>query len=79
MKILLVYPKFKKYLETNPKILEAIKEPLYAGYKTTPALGIPILTALKPPPAEKCESSLSPRVLLPPASQTGLVPGEATG
>ena len=48
MKILLVYPKFRKYLETNPRILEAIGEPLYAGYKTTPSLGIPILTALTP-------------------------------
>lgn len=48
MKILLIYPKFKKYLETNPKILEAINEPLYAGYKTAPALGIGILTALTP-------------------------------
>jgi radical SAM superfamily enzyme YgiQ (UPF0313 family) len=28
--------------------LEAIGEPLYAGYKTTPSLGIPILTALTP-------------------------------
>lgn len=48
MKILLVYPKFRKYLETNPRILEAIGKPLYAGYKTTPSLGIPILTALTP-------------------------------
>ena len=48
MKILLVYPKFRKYLETNPRILEAIGEPLYAGYKTTPSLGIPLLTALTP-------------------------------
>ena len=48
MKILLVYPKFRKYLETNPRILEAIGEPLYGGYKTTPSLGIPILTALTP-------------------------------
>ncbi|OHD10581.1 MAG: hypothetical protein A2086_09490 [Spirochaetes bacterium GWD1_27_9] len=48
MKILFVYPKFKKYLETNPKILEAINFPLYAGFKTTPSLGIPILAALTP-------------------------------
>ncbi len=48
MKILFVYPKFLKYLETNPRIIEAIGEPLYAGYKTTPSLGIPILTALTP-------------------------------
>ncbi len=48
MKILLVYPKFRKYLETNPRILEAIGEPLYAGYKATPSLGIPLLTALTP-------------------------------
>ena len=48
MKILFIYPKFRKYLETNPRILEAINEPLYAGYKTTPSLGIPILTALTP-------------------------------
>jgi radical SAM superfamily enzyme YgiQ (UPF0313 family) len=48
MKILFVYPKFRKYLETNPKILEAIKFPLYAGFKTSPSLGIPILAALTP-------------------------------
>ncbi len=48
MKILLVYPKFRKYLETNPRIVEAIGQPLYAGYKTSPSLGIPLLTALTP-------------------------------
>jgi radical SAM superfamily enzyme YgiQ (UPF0313 family) len=48
MKILFVYPKFKKYLETNPRILEAIKFPLYAGFKTSPSLGIPILAAITP-------------------------------
>jgi radical SAM superfamily enzyme YgiQ (UPF0313 family) len=48
MKILFVYPKFRKYLETNPRILEAIKYPLYAGFKTSPSLGIPLLAALTP-------------------------------
>jgi radical SAM superfamily enzyme YgiQ (UPF0313 family) len=48
MKILFIYPKFRKYLETNPRILEAIKYPLYAGFKTSPSLGIPILAALTP-------------------------------
>lgn len=48
MKILFVYPKFKKYLETNPRILEAINFPLYAGFKTSPSLGIPLLAALTP-------------------------------
>ena len=48
MKILFVYPHFKKYLETNPAILEALKFPLYASYKSTPSLGIPIMTALTP-------------------------------
>ncbi len=48
MKILLVYPKFRKFLESNPRILKAVGEPLYASYKTTPSLGIPILTALTP-------------------------------
>jgi len=48
MKILLVYPHFKKYLETNPRILEALDFPLYASFKTAPSLGIPILTALTP-------------------------------
>lgn len=48
MKILFVYPHFKKYLETNPRILESLNFPLYASYKTTPSLGIPIMTALTP-------------------------------
>ena len=48
MKILFVYPKFRKYLETNPKILESINFPLYAGFKTSPSLGIPILAAITP-------------------------------
>lgn len=48
MKILFVYPRFVKYLETNPKILQAIGAPVYAEYKAMPSLGIPILTALTP-------------------------------
>ncbi len=48
MKILLVYPHFKKYLETNPRILESLNFPLYADYKATPSLGIPIMTAMTP-------------------------------
>ncbi|MCR6544158.1 radical SAM protein [Dehalobacterium formicoaceticum] len=48
MKILFVYPKFRKYLETNPNILKAIGAPVYAEYKAMPSLGIPILTALTP-------------------------------
>jgi len=48
MKILFVYPKFRKYLETNPEILKAIDFPLYAGFKSSPSLGIPILAAITP-------------------------------
>jgi radical SAM superfamily enzyme YgiQ (UPF0313 family) len=48
MKILFVYPKFRKYLETNPEILKAIDFPLYSGFKSSPSLGIPILAAITP-------------------------------
>lgn len=50
MKILLVYPKFKKYLETNPEILKSVggDKIHYAAAIYMPALGIPILTALTP-------------------------------
>ncbi len=48
LKILIVYPKFKKFLETNTAILNAIGLPIYADYKAFPSLGVPILTALTP-------------------------------
>ncbi len=46
MNILLIYPRFKKYLETNKKLFDILNHPITANFKAPPSLGIPIISAM---------------------------------
>lgn len=48
MKILFVYPRFRKFLDDLSAEDRAYFEPILGGFKTPPSLGIPILAALTP-------------------------------
>ncbi len=48
MKILFVYPRFRKFLDDLSPEDRSFFEPILGGFKTPPSLGIPILAALTP-------------------------------
>ena len=52
MKILFVYPRFRKYLSDLPEDTRDALKPIIGQFTTPPSLGIPILAALTPPEHE---------------------------
>ncbi len=48
MKIRLIYPKFKKFLEDHPGLQQKLKEYLVGDYTMPPSLALPILAAITP-------------------------------
>lgn len=52
MKIRLIYPRFRKFLEEHPSIQATLKEYLVGDYTMPPSLALPILAALTPPDHE---------------------------
>ncbi len=52
MKIIFVYPRFKKFLDNFPIRDRVVLEKIIGSFKTPPSLGIPILKALTPPAHE---------------------------
>jgi len=49
MKVIFVYPKFEKFLESIPELNRELVDHFLGNYTTPPSLGIPILAALTPP------------------------------
>ena len=49
MRIRLIYPKFKKFLEDHPMLRESLKDYLVGDYTMPPSLALPILASLTPP------------------------------
>ncbi|HEX7511442.1 MAG TPA: beta-ketoacyl synthase N-terminal-like domain-containing protein, partial [Chitinivibrionales bacterium] len=52
MKISFIYPRFEKFLKSNPDLNSRIADYFLADFTTPPSLGIPILAALTPPDVE---------------------------
>jgi len=48
LKVVFVYPKFEKFLESVPSLDRELVDHYLGGYTTPPSLGIPILAALTP-------------------------------
>lgn len=48
MKILFVYPKFRKFLDDLPEASRLVAAPIVGQFTTPPSLGIPLLAALTP-------------------------------
>ncbi len=49
MKIRLIYPRFKKFLEDHPGLRESLREYVVGDYTMPPSLALPILASLTPP------------------------------
>jgi Radical SAM superfamily len=49
MKIVFIYPKFEKFLESIPDLDRKLVDHFIGNFTTPPSLGIPILAALTPP------------------------------
>lgn len=48
MKVVFIYPKFEKFLESTPELDKALIDHYIGHFTTPPSLGIPILAALTP-------------------------------
>jgi radical SAM superfamily enzyme YgiQ (UPF0313 family) len=49
MKIRLIYPRFKKFLEDHPGLRESLKKYIVGDYTMPPSLALPIIAAMTPP------------------------------
>jgi radical SAM superfamily enzyme YgiQ (UPF0313 family) len=52
MKIRLIYPRFRKFLEGHEVLRHIVKDHLVGDYTMPPSLGLPIIAALTPPDIE---------------------------
>jgi radical SAM superfamily enzyme YgiQ (UPF0313 family) len=52
MKLRLIYPKFKKFLEDHPLLRDDLKDHVIGDYTMPPSLGLPIIAALTPDSVE---------------------------
>ncbi|MDG5816286.1 cobalamin-dependent protein [Chitinispirillales bacterium ANBcel5] len=48
MKLRLIYPKFKKFLEDHPSLRESLKDHVVGDYTMPPSLALPIIASLTP-------------------------------